>query len=88
MHHACRTMLTTFALDPIAWPDSQTMACTRDCSRAFSKRDLECVVPRWYRARVQKREGLKFHVYYIDYGDTSLVGRKRIRPIKPEWLEV
>ncbi|XP_065832936.1 putative ATP-dependent RNA helicase TDRD12 [Oscarella lobularis] len=42
----------------------------------------------WYRARVQKREGLKFHVYYIDYGDTSLVGRKRIRPIKPEWLEL
>jgi staphylococcal nuclease domain-containing protein 1 len=37
----------------------------------------------WYRARVKSRSGGEYTVYFIDYGNTDVVGRDRLKPLDP-----
>jgi len=37
----------------------------------------------WYRAKVKSRNGGEFVVYFIDYGNTDVVGADRLKPLDP-----
>jgi len=37
----------------------------------------------WYRARVKSRAGGEYTVYFIDYGNTDVVGRDRLKALDP-----
>jgi len=37
----------------------------------------------WYRAKVQKKEKDKYSVFFVDYGNTDVVGADRLRPLDP-----
>jgi len=37
----------------------------------------------WYRAKVKSRNGGEYVVYFIDYGNTDVVGRDRLKPLEP-----
>uniref|UniRef100_A0A7S2GFY6 Uncharacterized protein n=1 Tax=Haptolina brevifila TaxID=156173 RepID=A0A7S2GFY6_9EUKA len=37
----------------------------------------------WYRAKVVSRSGAEFTVFFVDYGNTDVVSRDRLKPLDP-----